>query len=94
MLTNKAVAALASLSTLSDATLKKKLGADLCKVLQEPEVKKAITLTKMKQVGADVTGPDAQALPPGILLLIQTLGPILLRLILARLGIVLPTPVT
>lgn len=90
MLTNKAVAALSSLGTLSNANLKKKLGPDLFQACCEPSVKAAITATKLKHMGADVTGPDAQALPPGLLLLIQTLGPILLKLILKRLGITLP----
>lgn len=93
MLTNKAVEALSKLGTLSDARLKKKLGPDLFQVVQEPEVKKALAQMKMKQIGADVIGPDAQILPPGILLLIQTLGPILLKFILKRLGIELPTTV-
>lgn len=86
MLTVKAVAALSALSTLSDSTLKKKLGSDLYKVLQEPQVKLAIQEMKVKQ-GPALTEDQKQALPPGILLLIQTLGPILLKLLLAKLGI-------
>ena len=91
MLTNKAVVALATLGTLSDTTLKKKLGADLYKVLQEPEVKLAIQETKLKQAPAPhLTEEQKAALPPGILKLIQVLGPILLKLLLDRLGIKQP----
>ena len=88
MLTNKAVAELTKLCSASPATRKKKLGTDLAAIFEYPEVKKSVEASKLKQsLPPNLTEEQKSAIPPWLLELIMTLGPILLKRVLERLGI-------
>lgn len=84
-LSNQAAKALEELCSCSKAQLKKKLGPDLAKAFDHAEVKQIVAASKMK------TGLlDDWAIKPLVLALLQKFGPILLQLILDKLGIKFP----
>lgn len=90
-LNSQAVKALSELCQSSKATIKKKLGPDLAKVFDDPVVAQCVVASKMKQGPLNLTEEQKAVLPPWLLSIVLTIGPILFKMILERLGIKLPS---
>jgi hypothetical protein len=90
MLTAKAVAALIKLCSDSSATRKKKLGTELAKIFDQTTVKQAVEATKLKQgpFGDAIDDALQTLLPASVFNLVQTIGPVALKLILDKLKVV------